>query len=57
MGTCDKYMYGYKYECNICSQLIKPTNICSQLIKPTHLHEVISLNLGLGKSFSNPMMA
>ena len=47
MRTYDKYMYGYKYECNI----------CSQLIKPTHLHEVISLNLGLGKSFSNPMMA
>ena len=37
-------MYGYKYA----------YNICSQLIKLTHLHEVISLNLSLGKSVSNP---
>ena len=42
----DKYMYGYKYACNI----------CSQLIKLTHLHEVISLNPSLGKSVSNPII-
>ena len=47
MCIYDKCMYGHKYACNICSQLIK-------LI---HLHEVISLNPGLGKSVSNPIIA
>ena len=47
MCIYDKYMYGYKYACNI----------CCQLIKITHLHEVISLNPTLGKSVSNPIIA
>ena len=47
MCIYDKYMYGFKYACNI----------CSQLIKFTHLQEVITLNPSLDKSVSNPTIA
>ena len=47
MCIYDKYLYSYKYACNICSQLIKLTD----------LHEVISSNPSLGKSVANPIIA